>query len=235
MGIWKNDIEPEFIEDSKRSYGHRTWANAEWSDITLAFAVDFSSPGEVTTKKAAGDKYVSYALSFEDIYGREFETLEEHRLSAQERRRRMEESVRRVAGAIRSNPHYSEEGIRLNVAGNSMITLSKFKLYEWDVFDVVASVIRGLLEEGIKIKEIRSGGQTGIDEFGIVAAQYLGVKCSILAPKGFRMHYKEGEEIEGMERFVGRFLSDAKMYKSRFDQIPVRHLDSLKGIIPVYD
>lgn len=46
------------MEDSKRNYGHRTWANAEWSDITLALAVDMDSPGEITTRKAAGDKYV---------------------------------------------------------------------------------------------------------------------------------------------------------------------------------
>ena len=36
---WINDIEPVFLEDSKRNYGHRTWANAEWSDITLALTV----------------------------------------------------------------------------------------------------------------------------------------------------------------------------------------------------
>lgn len=57
---WINDIEPVFMEDSKRNYGHRTWANAEWSDITLALAVDMDSPGEITTRKAAGDKYVGF-------------------------------------------------------------------------------------------------------------------------------------------------------------------------------
>lgn len=59
---WINDIEPVFMEDSKRNYGHRTWANAEWSDITLALAVDMDSPGEITTRKAAGDRYVGFTI-----------------------------------------------------------------------------------------------------------------------------------------------------------------------------
>ena len=51
------------MEDTVRNYGHRTWANAAWSDITLALATDFSSPGEITTRKAAGNKSLRYPLT----------------------------------------------------------------------------------------------------------------------------------------------------------------------------
>ena len=64
---WINGIKPEITEDSVRNYGHRTWANAEWSDITLAFAADFKSPGEITTKKAAGDKFIGYLLTSAEV------------------------------------------------------------------------------------------------------------------------------------------------------------------------
>lgn len=50
------------------------------------------------------------------------------------------------------------------------------------------------------------GKVTGVDEAGIKAAQDCGIKCSILASKGFRMHYEEVVELEGKEQFVKRFL-----------------------------
>ena len=190
---WINDIEPQIIEDNARNYGHRTWANAEWSDITLAFAVDFRSPGEITTKKAAGDKHIGFQLNADEVID-EFDNAS-----------LWEGKARRFATFIRQNPHYTEDGIKLNIAGNSMITLAAREIEEDQAEEVVYNVIKGLLAAGIKIDEIRSGGQTGIDEFGIKAAQRLGLICSILAPKGFRMHYREGEEIEGREPFVRRF------------------------------
>ena len=55
---------------------------------------------------------------------------------------------------------------------------------------------------------IRSGGQTGVDEAGIQAAQDAGLKCSILAPKGFRMHRGPGIELEGRSLFVKRFREE---------------------------
>ena len=105
---WINDNEPIFIEDTVRNYGHRTWENAVWSDITLALAVDMSSPGEKTTRRAAGERYVGFVLP-EDLAG-------------------------------------------------------------------------------------------------IQAAQDVGLRCSILAPKGFRMHREQGVELEGRAQFVSRFL-----------------------------
>ncbi len=188
---WINDVEPQIMEDSKRNYGHRTYANAEWSDITLAIAVELDSPGEITTRKAAGDKFLAIRLP------ESLDTSSSHSVPAK--------VAPKIANGIRKNPHFNPDGIRLNIAGNSAITLSKYNLPAWAVTGFISNLLRHLMDEGIAIQEVRSGGQTGIDEYGIIAAQRLGLKCSILAPKDFRMHYRAGEELEGRKAFVARF------------------------------
>ena len=60
---------------------------------------------------------------------------------------------------------------------------------------------------GISISEVRSGGQTGIDEAGIKAAMSLGIKASILAPQGYRFRNKEGKDVSNKEEFIKRFNS----------------------------
>ena len=109
---WIGNTEPRFIEDSSRNYGHRTWANAAWSDITLALATDFSSPGEITTRKAAGDKYLSYPLS------RNLKRLVTYDLDGIR-------EARGIVRMIREHSCFKKEGIRLNIAGNGLVTLVK--------------------------------------------------------------------------------------------------------------
>ena len=124
---WINGVKPKIIEDTVRNYGHRTWTNAEWSDITFAFAADFKSPGEVTTKKAAGNKFIGYLLTQE-------ETLREQDDSY------WRTQGEKYADMMRSNPNYREEGIKLNIAGNSMISLSRCGLDANSVQDVIYQV-----------------------------------------------------------------------------------------------
>jgi hypothetical protein len=52
---------------SKASYAARTRHNAEVSDLTAAFALDFTTSGELMTKRAAGDKLVEIPLTLEWI------------------------------------------------------------------------------------------------------------------------------------------------------------------------
>lgn len=185
-GTWTNGVEPSFLEDSSTNYQHRSKVNAIWSDITLGFAADFSSPGEMVTRRAAGDKYIPVdVLTSTDIT----------------------ETVERLDREIRTNAHFSESGIKLNIAGNSLYTL-KYHADPKSVERTVISVIRRLVEEkGIPVLEIRSGGQTGADEYGIRAAQTLGIRCSVLAPRGFRMRDAEGMDHTGREGFVERFMA----------------------------
>ena len=64
-----------------------------------------------------------------------------------------------------------------------------------------------LINKGIKgtIVEIRSGGQTGTDEAGIIAAFILDLPRIVLAPKGWLFRNKEGIDIRDEKLFKARF------------------------------
>lgn len=195
--MWRNNIEPVIIEDTQSAYRSRTVKNAEWSDITLAFAVDVGSPGELETKEAAGDKFLPYELPDGDI--------------AITTPAFVERLLSEVTTAIRNHPRnkpFSKEGLKLNIAGNRLAILSRHGISQKGIDNLLRSVIEGLLENGIPIAEVRSGGQSGVDEAGIHAAQDCFLPCSILCPKGFRFSTAEGHELSGAERFTHRFISD---------------------------
>ena len=192
---WIGGTQPRIMEDSARNYGHRTWANAAWSDITLALATDFSSPGEITTRRAAGDKYLRYQLT---------RNLKSLTTFGQEGRK----AARQIARMIREHTCYKEDGIRLNIAGNGLVTLLKSGVDTRTVAAFIGLIFSACKEEGVKILEVRSGGQSGVDEAGIIAAQRAQMQCSILAPKGFRWRDKKGDEKEGKTAFVNRFKEE---------------------------
>lgn len=198
---WINDFEPVFVEDTVRDYGHRTWLNAEWSDITLAIAVDLESPGEVTTRKAAGNKYVSCQLDPEALFKIGYYS-----------RRWGHQMADSIADMIRRNPHFKEDGIRLNVAGNGLDTLEEHGIPYKKINAVVFELLLYVSQQ-IPILEIRTGGQTGVDEAAIKAAQLLSIKCSVLAPKGWRYRDKHGEDLDGKEGFIARFKEERIDYE----------------------
>jgi hypothetical protein len=196
---WIGDMEPRFMEDSVRNYGHRTWLNAAWSDITLALATDFSSPGELTTRKAAGKKHIAYQIpgNLEDIL-----------LSQATRRREAD----RIVTSVSAHQNCRKGGIRLNIAGNGLATLAKSGIGTETVTAFLREVFMRCREQGVTILEVRSGGQSGVDEAGIKAAQQCGLKCSVLAPKGYRMRDRDGHELEGKARFLRRFKNEVIDY-----------------------
>ena len=65
-----------------------------------------------------------------------------------------------------------------------------------------------LIESGCNIQKVRSGGQTGADEAGLVAGERLGLETTSLCPKGWRFRTANGEDIR-----------DEKAYKARFKNI----------------
>jgi len=190
--MWIGNTEPTFIEDTKRNYTHRTVVNALWADITLALAVDMDSPGEITTKEAAKEKYVGYQLP--DEFGSVYHDTD---------------YVRKISDVIislvKTHPNFQKEGLKLNIAGNSQIILDRFGITTDQIRSLIRVVLQSFIRDGVRFSEIRSGGQTGVDEAGIKAAQDCGIKCSIIAPKGFRLHYVDGVELEGRDMFVNRF------------------------------
>ena len=195
---WKHNNEPTFIEDRVRNFGHRTRANAQWADITIAFAVDFNSPGEITTKEAAGDNYIAVQIPEDGgLYCRG------------DYSKKLDAAVKDLREKIRSHPSYSPKGTKLNIAGNGASSLARAGFSVEDAMDFITIVLSRTMSQydnnHLAIKEVRSGGQTGADEAGIIAAQGAGLKCSILAPKGYRMIDADGVEHADREEFISRF------------------------------
>lgn len=179
----------EVLEHASGSYPPRTRENAAKADLTVAFAVDFSSAGEKLTKKAAGMRYVAVSLDLETV-----------------------EAARVLYVALRRL-----QAVTLNVAGNSLPTLlahgwTQARADQF-VFDVLARCTRHW-----KLDAIRSGGQTGIDLAGVTAACALGIPAIALLPKGFLQRDVEGKDFtqdaqsvrrqieSGVERLTGGCL-----------------------------
>lgn len=189
--MWKNRIEPAIMEDDSVSYQSRTVKNAQWSDVTLAFAVNPDSQGEIETREAAGSKFLGVKLSG-DINDPVF----------------MSDTAEYVVSQIKARedfPSLNRKGILLNVAGNRLSVLKRNNMDQNSIDKLVEHVLRAVAESGIIIEEIRTGGQSGVDEAGIHAAQSMGRTCSILCPKGFRFSDSNGEEHIGYKEFAARF------------------------------
>lgn len=174
----------DFIENTvgttrTQAYAVRTAENARWSHVTLQLAVDFNTAGEQRTAKSAGSKLVSGNLN---------------------------NDVSSIVSSLidqLNTKNLPEEGIKLNVAGNGIYSFEN--LTQSELNDKVTDIIRGLLDRGITISEIRSGGQTGVDEAGIIAARRLGIKASIVAPKGWWFRNKDNKNQQGEQAFKERF------------------------------
>ena len=55
------------MESYSPKFHDRTVENARWADFTVAFAVDFTFPGERLTATAAGEEYLPFDLPHSDL------------------------------------------------------------------------------------------------------------------------------------------------------------------------
>lgn len=92
------------------------------------------------------------------------------------------------------------KGISINVAGNSLRSLDMEQI---EVDQLVYDAIQNLSGK-TNITEIRSGGQSGVDEAAIKAAVELGIPAKVLAPKGWLFLDKSGYK-SGEAAFKARF------------------------------
>ena len=114
-----------------------------------------------------------------------------------------------IYSAIISNPHYQKSGIKLNITGNELKEFITAGVNPDDAEYFVHSTIFELINrKGLKISKIRSGGQSGVDEWGIKAGQQNGLRCSVLAPRGYRFRDENGEEHKGFKTFSDRFKEE---------------------------
>jgi hypothetical protein len=170
----------QYIEDKSDKYPPRTFANAAGADATIAFAVDFSTAGEVLTKiatKKVGKIYIPV-----NILGIRFE---------------------QAASAAMTLIEFPI--CKINIAGNSAATLAKHSMSQRGADVIVEHYIFWLLAHKVNISTIRSGGQSGFDEAGIKAALKLDIPAIIHCPKGWMFINEKGETICDERLFKKRF------------------------------
>jgi len=155
-------------QDSDDKYGSRTRKNARAADLTAAFAVNYKTRGEWLTQTVAGDRYVAVPLGTPVL-----------------------DAAHALAAAL-----YKHDAKILNVAGNGLHTLSRLnwgqrQVDQW-VFDVIKTTLA--TDASIPLVAVRSGGQTGADLAGGIAALALGLPATLLFPKGFLQRDAAGRD-----------------------------------------
>lgn len=146
----------QILEHTSSSYGPRTYVNAKSAELTVAFAADFTTAGERLTHKAAGDRYLSIPLEEDPL-----------------------QAARVLYKALRDGGAHT-----LNVAGNGIYTLARHGWTQERVNAYLYAVL-AKVHEHWPLHHVRSGGQTGVDLAGVVAAYALGIDAEALLPKGF--------------------------------------------------
>lgn len=158
-------------ESVNPDYTTRTKENAQWADLTVALAVNFNSPGEVLTKNVAGDKYMGILLPlFDADYSSTYLA---------------EVIASRIAAKLGEGEH------KINFAGNSIASFDEVGIDQAMVDTLMTNIFSRLQAHGVRM-EVRSGGQSGVDEAAITAARATGYSWSVVCPKGFR--YRDGKE-----------------------------------------
>lgn len=179
-----------FKEHHEPGYAARTIVNARKADLTIAFALDFTSAGERLTHKAAYGKYVG--INFSYLYPEEMIPDD----------RGYPFAVREVLWRLKDKKVKS-----INFAGNGIYTLydRDRDLTQERVDELALNFLKQVVKAYPGIKEIRSGVQTGIDEAFLKAADALGIPALGLAPKGWLFRDIHGRDIADEVKFLKRF------------------------------
>jgi hypothetical protein len=153
-------------EHKSSSYAPRTYHNASMG-VTLAVAVDFNTAGEKLTHKASTKGIVQVPFTTDYV-----------------------QAARELYKLLKkTNCHC------VNVAGNGIYTLKKYGVSQHDMNVYIYSIL-SLIHEHWPLSLIVSGGQSGADTAGLVAAEALGINCQGLWPKGYKMRFEDGKDVE---------------------------------------
>jgi hypothetical protein len=175
-----------FIEDRCTNYQHRTFLNVDRAEFTLIFAADLTTAGEKCTLNACRNCERPVASFLIGTDGR---------ISSDQ-----EDKLKTCIEYMKENNVTS-----INIAGNGIYTFAKFGVTQERLNNLVANFIRHLISTGCNITSLRSGGQTGADEAGLVAGDRLGLITICLCPKGWRFRDINNQDVKSEELFKGRF------------------------------
>lgn len=186
-------------ESGAPGYRERTIENASAEAVTIAFATDFTTRGEILTKNAvnrAGKHYVQVPLDVR--YLSEW--------------RRSHEAASIIINSIK--PFCDKTGhVGVNIAGNSLTSFpSEIAQKDIDLF-MARTLLIVQHSTGGMISSVRSGGQTGIDEAGVKAADVLGIPALVHCPKDYAFRIRQGNghmDVRNKAHFVQRFADDSR-------------------------
>lgn len=165
-------------EHKSASYAPRTYHNAS-QGVTLAIAVDFTTAGEKLTHKAANGRIVQIDW---------FNTLDKLY------------PARALYSALKKyNCHV------VNVAGNGIYTLAKHGVTQAEANQYVFDIL-GLVNHHWPITQVVSGGQTGMDIAGLVAGVALGIETTGTWPKGYKMRFEDGKDVDMSEEWIHNYI-----------------------------
>lgn len=143
-------------EHKSPKYPPRTIHNAKSADLTVAIALDFTTFGEKLTHDAAGEKFVAIELG---------------------------KDIREAAKDLYIQCR--DRGVKvLNVAGNGEYTTNEHG-WNQDRINLYVYQVMALVHKHHPLEMVISGGQTGADFAGGVAAEVLGIPGVMTFPKGF--------------------------------------------------
>lgn len=166
------------ISNPNEDYRSRTIYNATNAEVTLAFGYDFSTPGERLTK-GHSNRYASFN------FNESFDVLSDKIQMV-------------VIGGMYSN---------LNIAGNGSYTLIKYGMDQLSCNLMIYRLLKSC-NDIYAINHIRSGGQTGADIAGIVAAIVLGVPYEVYFPKNYLTRTVEGYDEESTLEEINDWINN---------------------------
>lgn len=167
------------LEHPSTNYAPRTGENAHKADATVAFAIDFHTAGEKLTARIARNKYIGILL-MSDV-GDAAQALLKH--------------LRRTNARS------------LNVAGNGIYTLARNQVTQAHCNQWVYDVLKQVHDQH-PLSHIRSGGQTGVDTAGLVAALALEVPATGLYPHGFKRRNQAQIDFNSTSKSLEKELRD---------------------------
>lgn len=180
-----------FREHSDPGYAGRTKNNAS-AHATIAIATNFSSAGEILTKKLVEEQRRTYIP-----------------IDISEKLDLEESTVERVVKGLNSSlkGNLLENEITLNIAGNGIYTM-KGQYTQEDLDNYVHTLLCRVLDSPmlrVKVVRARTGGQSGIDESGAKATDRLGIETLVLCPRGWKFRKLSGEDVSNEQEFKSRF------------------------------
>jgi len=155
----------EIIAHKSSGYGPRTYANALEGDITIAVAANYKTGGERLTHKAAGEKFLALPLNMDAI-----------------------DAARLLYRTLRNRDLKNPV---INVAGNGMQTMNR-NGFTQEFVNIRLLEILSPVHKHWPIAKVISGGQTGADMAGGIAAHALGIPMKLHFPAGFKQRYADG-------------------------------------------